>query len=765
MAGMSAPPRSRPAVAQPGGTTVRPDRVYLGWQYAPRHADPGPLPRRPAPPAPEQINQGWVDAQRREENRLDRPLKLACGAALALFGLVTGLGVAGLLNIWLTVVLAVLGAAAAAASGHRIRQAERVLRERIAAEQQRVAKIRDVQLSRLAVRQEQHAQQVRAWESRREAFDRQLQWYAVSLPDGIDRIDVAGGTLAGWSALLTMVAAPRLSAGGDVTVLDLTEGAVARDLLAVARRSGVQPLVWVLPDDLPRLDLGGGLGAAALADVLATTVAASDEPDGSPARAPVDSSILDRVLGVLGDTASIAQVTAALRVLAQVGDPREDMSAGRLTAVQLERLSTLFGRGAADRVVIERAWAIESRLRKLDQLGSAAAELPPSRLRVAWLDRRAGPLGNRVLASYLAVALTHTLRQAPAGPRWQQTLCVLGADKLHADVLDRLIEACEVSGTGLVVGYRSLTAPARERLGRGNAAVAFMRLGNAEEARAASEQIGSEHRFVVSQLTDTVGVSLTDTGGDSYTSTVGTADSVADTASVSDTRGRSSGRGRSRQGSFAPLAPVTGSASRDSSRSRGTSDSRSITAGISASTAWGISTSRAAGASSSAARTVQRSRELLVEPHELQQLPPSAVIVSYAGPEGRQVVLADANPGIIALRTSTLLSLDEAVATAATIADPDPADAWSPETASPAAAGPETADPETAGPETAAPETAARETVGPAPTAPGTPSPGPAAAPPRPRPNPYGPPAGEDGAEPPPNLGPPPERLDWRKGR
>ncbi|HEY7013117.1 MAG TPA: hypothetical protein VH480_10195 [Streptosporangiaceae bacterium] len=757
---MSAPPRSRPAVAPPDGSAVRPDRVYLGWQYAPRHTDPGPLPRRPAPPAPEQLNQGWVDAQRREENRLDRPLKLACGASLALFGLVTGLGVAGLLNIWLTVVLAVLGVAAAAASGHRIRQAERVLRERIAAEQQRVAKIRDVQLSRLAVRQEQHAQQVRAWESRREAFDRQLQWYAVSLPDGIDRIDVAGGTLAGWSALLTMIAAPRLSAGGDVTVIDLTEGAVARDLLAVARRSGVQPLVWVLPNDLPRLDLGGGLGAAALADVLATTVAASDEPDGSPARAPVDSSILDRVLGVLGDTASIAQVTAALRVLAQVGDPREDMSAGRLTAGQLERLGTLFGRGAADRVVIERAWAIESRLRKLDRLGSAAEGLPPSRLRVAWLDRRAGPLDNRVLASYLAVALTHTLRQAPAGPGWQQTLCVLGADKLHGDVLDRLIEACEVSGTGLVVGYRSLAAPARERLGRGNAAVAFMRLGNAEEARAASEQIGSEHRFVVSQLTDTVGVSLTDTEGDSYTSTVGTADSVADTASVSDTRGRSSGRGRSRQGSFAPFAPVIGSASRDSSRSRGTSDSRSITAGISASTAWGISTSRAVGASSSAARTVQRSRELLVEPHELQQLPPSAVIVTYAGPDGRQVVLADANPGIIALRTSTLLSLDEAVATAATIADPDPAGAWSPETASQ-----ETGDPETAGRETAGPETAGRETAGQATAAPGTTPPGRAAPPPRPRPNPYGPPAGEDGAEPPPNLGPPPERLDWRKGR
>jgi hypothetical protein len=54
-----------------------------------------------------------------------------------------------------------------------------------------------------------------------------------------------------------------------------------------------------------------------------------------------------------------------------------------------------------------------------------------------------------------------------------------------------------------------------------------------------------------------------------------------------------------------------------------------------------------------------------VEPHELQQLPPSAVIVTYAAPDGRRVVLADANPGIIALRTSTLLSLEEARAAAA----------------------------------------------------------------------------------------------------
>jgi hypothetical protein len=673
-----------------------------------------------------------VDAQTREEQRLSRPARVTCAACAALFGLVLALGVTGLLNGWLTGLGGGVCLALAAVTARSAWRGRRDLRDKIAAEEQRLAKIRDVQLSRLAVRQEQHAEAVRSWESRREAFDRQLHWYAVSLPAHIDRVDVAGGTLAGWSALLTMIAAPRLSAGGEVTVLDLTEGAVARDLLAVARRAGVEPLVWVLPGDLPRLDLGTGLEASAFAEVLAATVAASEEPGdggGGPAGSAsagsvsVDSAILDRVLGALAGQPGIAQVTAALRALAQVGDPRQDLAAGLLTAGQLERVTALFGRGAADRVVIERAMAIESRLRKLEQLGSAAAQLPSSRLRVAWLDRRAGPAGNKVLSGYLTVALTHLLRQQPAGPRWQHTLCVLGAEKLRADLLDRLADACETSGTGLVICYRTIPAHVRERLGRGNAAVAFMRLGNAQDARAASEQIGTEHRFVVSQLTDTVGTSVTDTAGDSYTSTVGTSDSVADSVSVSETAGRSSGRGKSRQDAFAPFGHVTGSRSRDSSSSHGVSDSRSITAGISSGTTWGISTSRAAAMSTSAGRTSQRSREFLVEQHELQQLPTSAVIVTYASPRGRQVVLADANPGIMALRTSTLLSLDEALAAA---------------TGLPGAGA--NAIPPGSGVQTGA--GAAVSGVIPA-----------------------GSPAEGGSSEPPPNLGPPPERLDWRRPR
>src|SRR5206468_5924913 len=213
--------------------------------------------------------------------------------------------------------------------------------------------------------------------------------------------------------------------------------------------------------------------------------------------------------------------------------------------------------------------------------------------------------------------------------------------------------------TGLVLAYRSIPAQVKERLGRGNAAVAFMRLGNAEDAKVASEQIGTEHRFVLSQLTDTVGASITDTSGWSYTSTVGTTDSVSASTSTSQTTGRSTGRGHTRA-DIAPFGERTASGSREQSTSTGTSDSESITEGINASTTWGWSTSSAIGANESLARTAQRSREFLVEPHQLQQLPPSAVIVSYASPQGRQVVLADANPAILALPTVSMLSVDEA---------------------------------------------------------------------------------------------------------
>jgi hypothetical protein len=716
---------------------MRPDRLYLGWQHAVLYPDPGPPPRRPTPPEQEQLNPDWVAAQRREERLLDRPLKLVAGAAIGLAGLLLAAWVAGWLNAaiaWLGVVAALFCAGIA---GYGIRQGEQALRSRVDEEKRRLGKIRAEQETRLFAWQQEHARRFTDWQARRSAFEQQPQWYAVSLPGDVDRVDLAGGTLSGWSAMFTVVGASRLTAGGELTVIDLTEGAVAGDLLAVAGRSGVAPLVWVMPTDLPRLDLGAGLSAEALADVLSLVVSVSED-EGAGGDIAQDNAILERLLDVFGGNATIAQATAALRALGQIGDPREDIRLGLLSADQLERIIKMFGRGA-DQVVIARAWAMESRLRKLDDAGLEPVDLPPSRLRVICTDRRAGVFGNRVLGTYAVTALTHVLRQAPAGRPWQHTLMLAGADKLRGEVLDRLTDACEQTRTGLVLAYRSIPAHVKERLGRGNAAVAFMRLGNAEDAKVASEQIGTEHRFVLTQLTDTVGTSVTDTAGDSYTSTVGTADSVSTSATTSETTGGSRGRGRSGESGIAAFGKSNWTKSRDRNFSAGTSDSESITEGINLSTAWGVSTSRAIGVNDSLARTTQRSREFLVEQHELQQLPPSAVIISSASRGGRRIVMADANPAIIGLPAATLLTLDEA--------------RNAPEM--PAADKPQAP----ALPSRQAPAETARGpgAAGGAGQAPGD---GPAR---RPASVPLSWRSGD--MQPPPNLGPPPERLDWRKRR
>ena len=637
--------------------------LYLGWEYATPCPDPGPPPRRPAPQQRQPMSDDWLAAQRREERLINRPLKIivavAAGIALALAACVGG----GLLRPVVAAPTIGVFLLAAALAGYAIWQGQRVLRGRIEAERQRVERLRADQESRHFAGQAEHARLVGQWQRQRSAFETQKRWYGVPVPAGIDRVDVAGGTLSGWSALLTMVAAERLATGGEMTVIDLTGGAVAADLVGLSvAAGGVDPAVWVLPRDLPRLDLAASLAPGELADVLALSVSVAEERSAARELA-VDSAILDRVIGALdgSEPVSLGRVAAALRALAQVGDLRADVAAGLITEREAGEIAALYGQGATDRVVLERALGIEAQLRKLAEAGREPVDRPRGRLRVIVVDQRAGALSAKLLGCFVITTLTHLVGRLPpvgGATSWRHTLVVLGAERLRDDVLDRLTDACETTRSGLVLGYRSVPVPVRQRIGRGNAAVAFMRLGNAEEAKAASEQIGSEHRFVISQLTETVGTSVTDTVGGSYTSTVG--DSVSAASSTSDSASTSDGSGYSRAGG-AGVMPFGGGRSRSaqSGTSHGVTESVSLTAGISSSTAWGLSTSQATGDSESLARSLQRSRELLVEPSELQRLPTTAMIVSYPAPGGRRVLLADANPAIGGLGVATLTALDE----------------------------------------------------------------------------------------------------------
>ncbi len=703
-------------------TSSRTDCLYLGWQYATPYPEPGPPPRRPTPPEAERLNPDWAMAQRREESLLHRPLKAAFAVAVVLAVAAIALAAAGVLDVLVAGLGVICCAVVAALAGYAIWQGERALRSRLAEEQARVGRIRAAQESQLFAWQAEHAARVREWQALRVAYDHQKRWYAVCAPGGVHRVDVAGGTLCGWSAMLATAGAYRLAAGGEVTVLDLTEGSVALDLLGFARASGIDPLVWVLPEDLPRLDLGAGLSSEALADMLSLVASVSDE-ERSTRDLSIDNAILERVIDVLGGQATFASVAAALRALAQVGDPRDDVAAGLITTGQVDRLTALFGRGATDRVVLERAWILESQLRKLAPAGTAPVPLPRSALRVVALSQRAGAVEAKVFGTYLAVALTHALRETQPGRPWQRTLFVLGADRLRGDTLDRLSDVCESTGTGLVLAYRAIPPQVKQRLGRGNAAVAFMRLGNAEDAKAASEQLGTEHRFVLSQLTETIGLSVTDTTASAYTSTTGSVSSAATSRSVSAGSSRSTGHGHSDAGSPLPLR-ATYSRSVQDSDSRSVGESDSVSTGISSSTAWGLTTTKATGDSESLARALQRSRELLVEQHELQQLPASAMIITYAAPTGRQVVMADANPGIGGLGAATQLTLEEFGDMPERIAPPAAA-------ARPAAAGPRPVPESGGGSDRQAAPVSWR--------------------------------TGDN--RPAPNLGPPPPRLDWRKRR
>ena len=284
---------------------VRADLVYLGWQHLEAAPDPGPAPAPPpAPSEPDGVSADWVAAQRREHSRLAWPDRLTSAVSVSVAITTATTWLAG--PITSGVALLVAGAATwtGLTSGRRLWRGRRVLAARFRAEEVRTGAFQEAQRCQLAARQDEHARQVRNWKQRSAAFRRQPQWYPVTLPTSVHRVDVAGGTLAGWSALLTMIAAPRLAAGGEVTVLDLTEGGVATDLLAVARRSGIAPVVWVLPADLPQLDLVPLLAGRACSRTCSPRLSAPPMAPGPGATSladPVrDAALLGGVLRALG---------------------------------------------------------------------------------------------------------------------------------------------------------------------------------------------------------------------------------------------------------------------------------------------------------------------------------------------------------------------------------------------------------------------------------------------------------------------------------
>ena len=308
----------------------------------------------------------------------------------------------------------------------------------MAAERARIGQAREAQESLLFAWQAEHAAQVKAWQARQLAYEQQKRWYAVRLPEGVHRLDIAGGTIAGWSALLHGRGEPAARGRRDHRARpDRERGRAGPRQLRPRQRD--RPADLVLPGDLPR---------------STWTAASAGIPERSCCRRwrarPTSRAL----------TATRRSTTPYSSGSSTCWWPGHDRQRGRRAAGPGGRPGRRRGRRADHGRQAARltAWpaAIPTAGRSSSGLdpGIPAARLArraPARRRAAAAAaqqaahgraRPAGRYGRQpVLGTYLAAALAQPLHATPPGAASRHTLFVLGADKLPGDILDRLGDA------------------------------------------------------------------------------------------------------------------------------------------------------------------------------------------------------------------------------------------------------------------------------------------------------------------------------------
>jgi hypothetical protein len=468
-----------------------------------------------------------------------------------------------------------------------------------------------------------------AWDHRRQWHDQQQQqavdamaeWGAAAPSPGTRRVDVIGGTMYGWEAVLTVFGGSLLATRGPMTLVDFTGEALSDELIQLAATTGRSVRELRLPAQLAEFDLVAGLEPDELVDVLVEAMH-GDAPAASRAERSQDSMLLHEICTILAPDLSVARLLAALRVLTD--RPVQP-------SLTEEESESLYNVRSAETPRLRR---IEAFLHPLETMGVAAATPAPADLTCLVAGGEGGNAQNELLKDLMVQWLGRQVRKAAAP---MGSLVLLGADELHHRAIERLSTLCERRGIRLVLFFAHLRAESLHTIGGGE--VALMRLGNHQEAAQAAEFIGRGHRFVLSQITRTLG------GEDTHT--------LADTVGESETRGGSS---------------ETIRAGRHFSRRRGTNWSRTRN--------WSQTESVAKGTNWSDAESAQRVYEYAVEPRVLQDLPDYAMILVKGEGRGSVVQAVEVDPAIVTLPRVSMAPLDLGPL-------PDPAEAVIPATRQP----------------------------------------------------------------------------------
>ncbi len=560
-----------------------------GWEYVvPPPAAPSPL-REYAP--------RWVEVPQPESLRRHRArthgMPQVLAAALLLAALASAQAAAWGLSLWPIVGLCVLGPVAArcAIVGARYGTARREYESRFQREQSRFA----------------HA--VSQWQSAVAEHDRleharvrsTTLWYPLPLGRSTARVNVFGGTSAGWSSLLVTLGLSLLSAGTRLLVLDLSERGAASDLLNLASSVGYPARVDRVPAD-GVIDVQG-LPPAQAGELVAEVLAATrgHQSDDMRLRA-VDAELVEAVMARLAPPHTFERLAAGLAVVRRTfeADRPSCLSADEVRG--LSRMTELIGSSSSAGEEL-RFLAATMRLLSEPPRSLSGPIWPDTGLRViATADANARR--KLLLDRFVYFRMLREIRERGGG----DAMVVAGADHLTVDELESLARQADRAGIRLIVMCEHLRGDHTQLLGSAGSATVLMRLGNAQEATAAADFVGRGHRFVLSQLTEQVGRSLTDgtssTAGDSTTTTV--------------------------TDNYSPA-------------SSGSSDSRSRAA------TWSQTRSWSETGNTSDARTWTRAYEYSMEPTTFQSLPATAFVRVEPGSRGRRIVAGDCNPGIALL--------------------------------------------------------------------------------------------------------------------
>ncbi|WP_217179579.1 hypothetical protein [Streptomyces sp. AC495_CC817] len=598
----------------------------LGWL----HRDPESLRQPFVEPEPGRETLPAEYHERVEAARLRRKdslrSALAVGIGVGVVGYLLSLLI-GTVAIMASAAVAGLGAARLAFTSWRFSSATRALKAQEAAQEQRF----------------QSAWQ--SWHQRRQSHEsHQQQWIGGldawgSLPHGTAtrRLDVFGGSQRGREGFLTVFGASTLRER-PLIVLDLTQALICRELSVLAEAGGVPVDVQLLPSRMAESGIVSALAPHELVHALVEAMNGGDA-DSSRAERAVYTRVLTQVCGALGADVSLARLGAGLRVLVGEGDDSKVLSRDERNHIA----DDLFSDKNKDQIR-DSLFRLLSFVEPLAELGTARGDRGPGYLTCVALDLGAGSASTELLADLAVQSVMRRLSSFPEDP--PSVVVALGEQGLQRRHLEELAQVCERRGAQLTFLHAHLRHAGEELIGGGT--VAFMRLGNHQEATIAADFMGRHHSFVLHTLTDTEGRTV----NTSVARTIGSSTSTGTTHSSSVSRGRNWGRSGSTtyQGALNPL-----STSNSTNSGRSHSETSGVSTSVTHSTNESMTRTTGESDSTSLATGRQRVYEYALEPTQLQALAEFSLLVVERQPGGAVHVHAgDCNPNIVLLdRVST----------------------------------------------------------------------------------------------------------------